>query len=129
MQKVWMLLIYRRAGSVGSASASYAGSIPDWDKPKSYKQVVKAPLLNARQRVWELQVLGVDHKKNGCPYHSRHDTLKKRHYSIAMSAEDKSKLKLFTGNGGVYIWVKNVQKGRNTPQKNKHIYVTIKTEF
>lgn len=46
-----------------------------------------------------------------------------------MSAEDKSKLKLFTGNGGVYIWVKNVQKGRNTPQKNKHIYVTIKTEF
>ena len=83
---------WSETGSVGSAFASYAGSIPDRDKPKSYKQVVKTPLLNARQRVWVLHVLGDDHKKNECPYHSRHDTLKKRHYSMAMSAEYKSKI-------------------------------------
>ena len=50
----------------GSAFASQAGdqcSIPGRDRPKCIKQVVIAPLPNARQQVWVSRVLGDDHYK------------------------------------------------------------------
>ena len=39
------------------------GSISGRDRPKSLKQVVSAPLLNARHQVWVSQFLGDDHYK------------------------------------------------------------------
>ena len=43
-------------------------------------------------------------------------------YSMIMSAERRSNLQPFTGNGDVSIWVKNSEVGRKTTHKqtNKH---------
>ena len=90
----------RRRG--GRALASYVGdrgSIPGRDRLKSLKQVVTVPLRNARG----IRLARV---------HSRRGTLKNLHCSMAMSAEHRSKLHHFTGNGDISIWMKNSWVGR-----------------
>ena len=52
-----------RSGGVFASHAGDQGSIPDRDKFKSLKQVVTAPLLNARQYVCVSRVLGDDYYK------------------------------------------------------------------
>ena len=69
---------------------------PSRDRPKSYKQVVTAPLLNARQQERVTQVLGDDPYKTDVPvYHSRCGSLKNPHRSTAMSVDHWSKFAAF----------------------------------
>ena len=50
--------------------------------------------------------------KTDDPCHSRYGTLKNPHCSLAISAEHRSNLQPFTGNGDVSKWVKNSWVGR-----------------
>ena len=83
------------------------------DRPKSLKQLVTAPLPNARQKVRMSPVLGDDHKKTDAPCHIRCGTLKNPHCSTAITAEHRSKF------AALHQWVKNSRVGRKT-QKKKH---------
>ena len=59
-QKIFVLLIYGAVEVVFFSHAGVLGSIPVRDRPISFKkkQVVTAPLPNARQQVWVPRVLG-----------------------------------------------------------------------
>ena len=70
-------------------------SITTCDRPKSLKQVVTAPLPSAQQQVRVSRVLGDDHCKRMAlndPCHSRCGTLNNSNYSMATSAECRSKV-------------------------------------
>ena len=58
------------------------------DREKSWKQVVTAPMLNARQYMWVSRVLGDNHYKR---VPSRCGTLKNPQCSMAMTAEHRLK--------------------------------------
>ena len=107
----------RQGGRAITWYAGNRGSIPGRDRLKSLKQVVTAPLRNA----WGIRLARV---------HSRRGTLKNLHCSMAMSAEHRSKLHHFTGNGYVSIWVKNSRVGRkkNQCQRNERQLWTSQTD-
>ena len=52
-----------RKGRSFASHTGDRGSIPGRDKPKSLKQVMTAPLPNARQQVWVSRILQDDHYK------------------------------------------------------------------
>ena len=62
-------------------------SNPSSDRPKLLKQVVTAPLLNARQQVWVPRILGDDHYRRIIPCH----TVSVARYKMAMSVEHRPK--------------------------------------
>ena len=56
---------------------------------------------------------------NGCPFLSQSVWhAEEPHCSMAMSAEHRSNLQPFTGNGDVFIWVKHSRLGRKNPKKH-----------
>ena len=63
---------------------------PLGDRPKSFKQIIKATLPKARQHVWMSRVLGDDHYKR-MP-RVRRGTQRNSHCSVALSAEYKFKI-------------------------------------
>ena len=60
---VWQIWKDRLPRGLSSRAFTPDVGDPVWDRPKSLKQVVTAPLLNARQQMWVSWVLGDDHYK------------------------------------------------------------------
>ena len=91
-------------------------SNPSRDIPKTQKQVVTAPFLNARNR-WEchgsLKMTNLN--RSPLPHHVRH-------------AKEPSPP--FTGNGDVSIWFKNSHLWRKNPKKQiKYISETVDKKY
>ena len=100
------------------------------DRPKSFKQEVTAPLLNARQQVWVSRFLGDDHNIQASRFKVGVARLRSVTAQWPCVPSIGQHLQPFTGNGDVSIWVKNARWDKKNPhnQKNK-TYINMRDSY